>query len=685
MAGKDDDIKEEGANTGGLGEILGRSPVSPAAEYARALFLRHDRVASMAPLSHQIFSRYRALSRIAGGTPGLPLVKARPGRDWAGPGDAGPAETSPQSHGAPLVQAKSLESVAVLATRIKPVENRNVNEVRAAVSVSPGQSVVQREKGRGTGAAMPAGLLSSRIGKAPAGNPVRRIMKQKGTGINRDGQASTPETGNVASSLPVKGKGVIPRVPEPAMPHDLAHIPLNAVVQPERDSLTFVAPPFAGQDNPVVRMKKEQAVPSLEKTAPMPDTVMGESAGPLTVFGTTRSSLTGMSVPQAPSLRMDVKTATPVELQDHPETGNHPSVQAERHRVHSAFENPGPGIPAMIFRKNDTGATDPKPTDPSFMAAAPMPDQAVAGGSGVMPDTAVHPVVTAGKARASESVVSETGTAVLPRVKARIMDSRGEGQRPEYGRRKGPDAGGILFPVRRMSADIQRAAEGSWPKHLTPRLGGQVRPEAGNAAVPGQQDPMTAEVKSGLQQFSVNVETPGRSGSPPRGQSSLSRAWPAPAPHMAFPKDFHREWLPGIRSTGETRVQASLYPQGPMGTEPGKPVESGRTSPVQRTLPVSSFSSGFKDQPMPLGISQKTVVDKVVQRVEDRLSRSAEGVPGVESAAQTPSTPETPSPAARPAGQVEGGQAPGDIKALADQVYDLIMERLSVERESLGL
>jgi hypothetical protein len=511
-------------------------------------------------------------------------------------------------------------------------------------------------------------------------------MEQTVQGINRAGQASIPETGNVASSLPVKGKGEIPQVPEQALPHDLASDLLNAVVYPERESLTGVAPPSAGQDKPVVRMKQEPDVPSLEKTAPMPDTVMGESAGPLTVSVTTRSPRTGMSVPQAPGLKMDVKTGSAVELQDHSETGNHQSVHVERPVIPPAFENPGPGIPGMVFRKNDTLAPDLKPTGPSFKAAGSIKDQAVTGGSGVMADTAVHPVVTAGKARESESVVSETGTEVLPRVKARIMDRRGEGQRPEYGQRKGPAAGGILFPVQRVSADIRRAAEDSWPKHMPPHLGGQVRPQAGNAgaSVGGQQSPLAAAAMPG-QPLSVNVETLRRSGPPPQGQTSLSRAWPISAPHITFPKNFHPEWSSGLRPAGETRVQASLYHQGTMGPESAKPGESGRKEPVQGTLPVFSFSSGSKDQPMPLGISQKTVVNQVVQRVEDRLSRSADSLPGVESAVQTPSTPETPSPAARPAGPMEAGQAPGDIKALADQVYDLIMERLSVERESLGL
>jgi hypothetical protein len=118
------------------------------------------------------------------------------------------------------------------------------------------------------------------------------------------------------------------------------------------------------------------------------------------------------------------------------------------------------------------------------------------------------------------------------------------------------------------------------------------------------------------------------------------------------------------------------------------PVRAGNGQTVQRSADNSGgFSGSFgqaMDMPMPLGLTHSRVVEKIVQRVENNLSRSEGASSSSLSSAQTPAMPSSaniPAPATTP----ETMQGPGEILALADQVYVLIMERLSVERESLGL
>jgi hypothetical protein len=118
---------------------------------------------------------------------------------------------------------------------------------------------------------------------------------------------------------------------------------------------------------------------------------------------------------------------------------------------------------------------------------------------------------------------------------------------------------------------------------------------------------------------------------------------------------------------------------------------AGKTDGVQAVQRAADSSIGFSgrygqamDMPMPLGLTQGRVVEKVVQRVENNLNQRGDGTSSSVSSVQTQAIPSTSNPqgAMTTIGPMQGSV---DIQAMADQVYSLIMERLSVERESLGL
>gem|GEM_PF-5873546 len=107
------------------------------------------------------------------------------------------------------------------------------------------------------------------------------------------------------------------------------------------------------------------------------------------------------------------------------------------------------------------------------------------------------------------------------------------------------------------------------------------------------------------------------------------------------------------------------------------PKETGESRQTLNSMP--------QDRNMPLGINRSRMVEQVVRRVEDRLSRRDDDVARGENGHSNSASRPSPTPSPETSG-ADGTILPGnDIAALTDQVYSLIMERLTIEKESLGL
>lgn len=107
------------------------------------------------------------------------------------------------------------------------------------------------------------------------------------------------------------------------------------------------------------------------------------------------------------------------------------------------------------------------------------------------------------------------------------------------------------------------------------------------------------------------------------------------------------------------------------------PKDTGESRQTLNSMP--------QDRNMPLGMNRSRMVEQVVRRVEDRLNRRDDDAVRGENGQSTSSSRPSPTPSPETSG-ADGTIRPGnDIAALADQVYSLIMERLTIEKESLGL
>jgi len=138
-------------------------------------------------------------------------------------------------------------------------------------------------------------------------------------------------------------------------------------------------------------------------------------------------------------------------------------------------------------------------------------------------------------------------------------------------------------------------------------------------------------------------------------------------------------------TVSESMVQDKVLPVLSVGhTLEGTQGNGSAQMKVDRSLDSSSPYENAMDMPMPLGMTGGNVVEKVFQRVENRMNRSEDAQSTGVASAQTPAMPSAAMISAS-ATTTGSGQGALDIQAMADQVYALIMERLSVERESLGL
>ncbi len=212
---------------------------------------------------------------------------------------------------------------------------------------------------------------------------------------------------------------------------------------------------------------------------------------------------------------------------------------------------------------------------------------------------------------------------------------------------------------------------------------------------------MDSLVREALPGFPDRVAVPNVPGNPARSirtqpdlrQSAVSvqrmadktegPSFPMPASPVA-----RRQSL--IRPSSVETVQAKFQPVNQSGLErmtPETPESQAlvKVNPKETGESRQTLNSMPQDRNMPLGMNRSRMVEQVVRRVEDRLNRRDDDAVRDENGQSTSSSRPSPTPSPETS-RADGTILPGnDIAALADQVYSLIMERLTIEKESLGL
>ncbi len=163
------------------------------------------------------------------------------------------------------------------------------------------------------------------------------------------------------------------------------------------------------------------------------------------------------------------------------------------------------------------------------------------------------------------------------------------------------------------------------------------------------------------------------------------------SPMLASPM-FRRQSL--ICPSAVVNVQAQFQPMDQSGLERMTPeIPESQTlvkvNPKLTGEPVQALGQNPGPMPqgqnMPLGMSRTRMMEQVVRRVEDRLNRREDDVVRGDTGHSNPSSRPSATPSPETSGSDEAVRPGTDIAALADQVYSLILERLTIEKESLGL
>lgn len=634
--GEKNENRGERTASGSQWETVVRPPVFPAAEYARSLFKRHDMTSTVTPLSQKILSRYTTSQRaVHGKSTDLPLVQAK------------------QSLGLEHMAGSNpgiVEKKGELPASVKPVV-----QARMAESGAPTVQAKHTEEHRGKSLVIPVGQpVSQKIGIGIAGAQIRRLMNpiisKKDTNISL--RSSDGRIQRTLSIQGVMGEGMDP---SPTLRH---------VSQSDsRVSSTESGLSQSGERAAVI--KPEIIIQRKVIETSSPDMVMRRGTTGVHNFShgqmadSTSETLTASEIRQSP---MAGKTAEGISAQrteqgqalrttgepaEQKVGGNgYEPVKVVRSSVQRASENQANERTAMVFRKEPGG--DVNSDVPASSSEVVIKSSAQGDGQSAQSELPSSEVKAALVNSVVQAKLLENVTSRLPHIQSTIRGKADNDQGLKADRRPPPWLGsGLIQTKQSMPSVIRRTPDSLLPgaANIRQPLVRPLLPLTG-----GRGDHIWGKTTDPVQR-----KQDGPSWEPSQTESKNGEF----AEHG---KDF-----PVVT---ESYVLKS----------PGKP---GDGQAVQRSVDGSIGSSGSygqaMDMPIPLGLTQGRVVEKVIQRVENNLNRSGDGPSSRVSSVQTPVMPSTSNP--------QGAMTTigTDIQAMADQVYALIMERLSVERESLGL
>lgn len=659
--GENNENRGELPASGSQLETVVRPPVFPAAEYARFLFKRHDMTKTVTPLSQKILSRYKTSQRaVHGKTTDLPLVQAK--QSWgfehvsgSNPGTVENQGALPESvrPAAQVVQAKAVEPV---------IANQGQGPVKRSDGNSELPPVQPKRTGehRGKNLAVPVGRPGSqKVGIGVAGNQIRRSMNpmisKKDANISlRRGDGRIQRTPSVQG---VMGEAMdqSPTLRKMSQNNSRVYSTESGQVRQGGAQAGVIKP-----ETIIQRKVIESSPPDMvmsRGTAGVNNLSLGHmensTSEPLPVSEILQSPMNGKMADEISVQRVEQgqEIRTTAEPAEHKVGGDgYEPVEVVRASVQRASANQADERTAMVFR-NETGG-DVKGDTPASSSDAVINASAQADGQPVQSESRISEVKAAFVSSVVQAKPMENLTSRLPFAQSKIMGKTDNDQNLSAGHRPPGLGSGLIQKKQQMPSMIRRTQDALLPgvAHIRQPL---IRPFLPLIGGHGDQIPRRTT-----------------------GQVQRKQDKSAWGPSQTESKD------------GELTAQDKGFPVIAVGYAMEGAAKPGLVPTVQRFVDSSTGFSGSYGQamvmPMPLGLTQGRVVEKVVQRVENKLSQS-EGAPSSRvSSVQIPAMPSTANISA-PATTPETMQGSGDIQSLADQVYALIMERLSVERESLGL
>lgn len=642
--GEKNENKGEGMDPLKRFETGGRPPVFKAAEYARSLFHRHDIVKSITPLSQKILSRYNASRGIfQGKLADLPLVQARrlKGDDLTAsnlgmdkktgmipvplPGtfDASKShiipDVKPTVH---VVQARSIESGDRISKNVTGLETRSKGEI--PVAMARNLSIVQAkssEEHRATG---------------PLSGFERPMARKSGEGI-----AVNPTRISDRSMISQLVSNISPMGGDRGIqPTETLHVnQAQAGEQPvTTEQAVIIQRQTTGTNPPDMVVKRginesKNLAPDNRESSKAETMTVSEPGQPMAV----EKNLAGISVQrkeQAQGIRTETGSAK-VPMDSKNKSFQVEPFQVIRPAIQKKTENQEFENTALVFRQENFG--DVTGVAPATSSDKTINSPAQAKGQTIRVESQTADV----KAQSAGSVVQakplENGAAHLPLVQTKIMgiDHKDQGLTAERGI-------GHRVSVIRQAQNVSSPGMTNFSKPL-------IRPFRSLATSQGNR---TGKKETGH----VQRKPTGSSSMPIKTAGTVSEPM---VQDRVLPVLAVGHTLDGIQGNGSVQMK------------------------VDRSLDSSSPYENAMEMPMPLGMTGGNVVEKVLQRVENRMNRSEDVQTTGVASAQTPAMPSA--AIISEAATTGSGQGTLDIQSMADQVYALIMERLSVERESLGL
>ncbi|MFA6009009.1 MAG: hypothetical protein WC799_03425 [Desulfobacteraceae bacterium] len=615
-------------------ETGGRPPVFPAAEYARSLFHRHDIVTSIIPLSQKILSRYSTSHRtVQGKMADLPLVQARHLEGYGLKASNRGMDIKTGVIPTPLPGTFD-------ASDVKPT----VHVVQAR-SIESGGRISKNDSGLETRSKeetpwvtmarnrpiVQAKSSGERRATGPLSSFERPMARKSGEGI-----AVNPTGTSIRSMISKNVPNISPMEGDRgSQPKEALHVDqAQAGAQPvTTEQAVIVQRQTSGTNQPDMVVKRgvteaNSLAPDNGESSKAEPMAVSESRQPLTV----EKNLDGIAVQrkeQAQGIRTETGSA------EASVDSKNKSFQVVIPAIQKKTENQGFENTALVFRKENfgdvTGVELVTSSDKTINSSAQTKGQTIR----VESQTADVKSQSAGSVVQAKSL--ENGVAHLPLVQTKIMgrEDKGQGLTAERGI-------GHRVSVIRQAQNVSSSGTTSFLQPL-------IRPFRPLAT--GQSNRTGKKETGHVQRKSV-------------GSS----------------------WMP-IQTAGmvsEPMVQDKVLPVLSVGHPLGGTQENGSAQmKVDRSLDSSSPYENAMDMPMSLGMTGGNVMEKVFQRVENRMNRSEDVQSTGVASAQAPAMPSA--AIISEAATAGFGQGSLDIQAMADQVYALIMERLSVERESLGL
>lgn len=619
--GEKNENRGERTASGSQWETVVRPPVFPSAEYARSLFKRHDMTTALTPLSQKILSRYTTSQKaVHGKATDLPLVQAK--QSWGFEQVAGSN---------PGIGEKKGEFPA----SGKPVVQARVAESGASsVNMKGGLPPVQAKKpeaNRVKSFVNPVdGPVSQKIGMGMAGTQNRRSMRDTHISLSR-GDGRIQHTPTVQG---VMGEGM---APAPTLRQMAQSDSRGRSTESVQESQGVVIKP----ETSIQRKAIETSSPDMVTRR---GTTSGHNVSPGHKADSTSEALTVSESRQSP---MTGITAEPAE-QTVGAKGYEPMQVVSS--VKRAAAKQADDRTAMVFRKETGG--DGNGDAPDSSSDAVIKSSAQGDGPSAQSGSRSSEVKAVLVSSVVQAKPMENVTSRLPLVQSTIRGTVDNNQGVSADRRPSGLGSGLIQTKQSVPSVILRTQDGFLPgaTHSRQLL---VRPFY---TITGSRE----DQRPGKTTDSVQRKQDGPSWGPIQTESK----------------------------NGEFTDHGKDFPL----VTAGYALESaGKTDGVQAVQRAADSSIGFSgsygqamDMPMPLGLTQGRVVEKVVQRVENNLNRRGDGPSSRVSLVQTPALTSTSNPQS-PMTTIGPMQGAVDIQAMADQVYALIMERLSVERESLGL